>query len=499
VNQKVHSIVFCVLDLFPAVVVPVVAGVTRQEDVFAQGMKIYLSCSQVATETGLIRTRLGRLDRVFVVDRSTLGARSGPLDQVIISELTRSDLFIGVFGPDCEIVDANLGVSLCEFEYREALLLGIPRLLYIESDFAMEPEAAVLRHLIEKNDLPVLFRATPVLTTQIVTDVYNFTFRDSVEKTSDDAEVVTKAGSPAPSGSEQSIKDPEPIEWYRSWKNWFAKNIFPRSPVLRSLLQAVLIPLITVAAVFKIYGVPQPIGDSVAKVNADTAIVFGSSPRHYHEPIHDSFDGASLDTAKWDGGANWKLIGVDSPNKHDTLSITGNDIGFLKVPDRFESYYDIALSFQVPILKPAAQKSLAWLVRLEHSWRGNSYYRFNLTFPTADDQHLHLTASLYDKGIFNRSIGERSVQFSPFVRTGSTLNITTTLSGSNLNVAVRYSDACVPPCAQYNDGTEHIFVFDDPQHTLKWGLVGFTNSEGNAETDIQNLDLIPVGGKDNAN
>ena len=100
-------------------------------------MKIYLSCNQVITETGLIRTRLGRLDCVFVVDRSTFGARSGPLDQVIISELTRSDLFIGVFSLDCGTADDSLCLSLCEFEYREALLLGVPRLLYIETSFPM--------------------------------------------------------------------------------------------------------------------------------------------------------------------------------------------------------------------------------------------------------------------------------------------------------------------------------------------------------------------------
>ena len=68
-----------------------------------------------------------------------------PLDQVIISELTRSNLFIGVFSLGLrKDVDDSLCLSLCEFEYREALLLGVPRLLYIDNGFAMEPEAAVL-------------------------------------------------------------------------------------------------------------------------------------------------------------------------------------------------------------------------------------------------------------------------------------------------------------------------------------------------------------------
>ncbi len=456
-------------------------------------MKIYLSSSHVATETKLVRARLGRLVCVFVIDRSMFGARSGPLNQVILSELTRSDLFIGVVGQDYGPVDQSLGVSVCEFEYREALLLGVPRLLYIESGFTMEPQAAAFRDLIETNDLPVLFHDTSVLLTQIVTDVFNFTFRGPAQKASEGPGLT--AATPEAASATQSIKDPEAIEWYKSWKSWFARNIFPRSPILRGLLQAVVIPLMTVAALFKLYGVPQPIGDSVAKLNTNIAIFFGSSPRHSHESIQDSFAEQSLDSNKWNSGNSWKLIGVASPAQHDTLMVTGRDIGVIRVPDHFESYYDITLSFQIPVLDPVRQRSLAWLVRLEHSWRGDSYYRFDLAFPTSADPHLHLSSSLYTKGMFTRSLGERIIPFYPFVRKGSSLNVITSLSGSSLNVSVRYSDNCVPPCAQYNNGTEHDFVFDDPQHTLKWGLVGFTNSEGNPETDIQDFELVPASEK----
>jgi hypothetical protein len=456
-------------------------------------MRIYLSCSHVATESKLIHARLGRLDCVFVVDRSVFGARSGPLNQVIISELARSELFIGVVGEDYGAVDQSLGVSVCEFEYREALLLGVPRLLYIESGFTMEPQAAAFRGLIETNDLPVLFHDASTLLIQILTDVFNFTFRGPVQKTPEGPGLT--AASPEAASAPESIKDPEAIEWYKSWKSWFARNIFPRSPILRSLLQAIVIPLLTVAALFKLYGVPQPIGDSVAKLNTNIAIFFGSSPRHSYESIQDSFGEQSLDSNKWNSGNSWKLIGGGSPAQHDTLMITGSDIGVIRVPDRFESYYDMTLSFQIPVLDPGRQRSLAWLVRLERSWRGDSYYRFDLRFPTSSDPHLYLSSSLYMKGTFSRSLGERTIPFYPFVRKGSSLNVVTTLSGSSLNVSVRYSDTCVPPCAQYNDGTEHDFVFDDPQHTLRWGLVGFTNSEGNPETDIQDFELAPASEK----
>jgi hypothetical protein len=466
-------------------------------------MKIYLSCSQVATEPEIIRNRLGRLDCVFVVDKSTLGARSGPVGQVIISELTRSDLFIGVVGPDYGAVDDSLGVSLCEFEYREALLLEVPRLLYIENGFTMDPDAAALRYLIEQNDVPVLFHDSSVLITQIVTDVFNITFRGLVQKAPGGPGFTvapTETASPAQSIAAQSIDDPDPIAWYRQWKSWSAKNLFPRSHFLRGLLQAVLFPLITVAALFKLYGVPQPIGDSVAMLNKDIAIFFGSPPRPTHTSIYDSFEGPSLDSTKWNGGATWKLIGAALPDKYDTLMVTGSDIGVLMIPDHFESFYDLTLSFQIPILNPVRQKSVAWLVRLEHNWRGDSYYRFNLKFPTSEDKNLHISTSLYSKGIANRSIGTQVISFYPFVRPGSALNVTTILSGSTFTVSVRYSDACFsPPCDQYNDGTQHDFVFDDPKHTLKWGLVGFTSSEETSETDIQNVQLIPVGSKANGN
>jgi hypothetical protein len=121
-------------------------------------------------------------------------------------------------------------------------------------------------------------------------------------------------------------------------------------------------------------------------------------------------------------------------------------------------------------------------------------------FPSPEDQHLHLSSSIYTKGIFNRSLGERVIQFCPFVRKGSTLNIVTTLRGSHLNASVRYSDNCIqPPCPHFNDGEDHDFVFDDPQHTLRWGLVGFTSAEGNPETDIQNLELVSADSKANDN
>jgi Domain of unknown function (DUF4062) len=456
-------------------------------------MKIYLSSSYAATETELVRARLERLDCVFVIDRSMFGARSGPLNQVIISDLTRSDLFIGFVGPDYGAVDQSLGVSICEFEYREALLLGVPRLLYIENSFTTEPQAAAFRNLIETNDLPARFHDTSVLLTQVVTDVFNFTFRGPAQKTTE-GPGLTAATSEAESAT-QSIKDPEAIEWYKSWKTWFARNIFPRSPILRGILQAVVIPILTVAAFFKLYGVPKPLGDAVDKLNANIAILFGGDPRHSHDSIQDSFAEPSLDPIKWNSGRSWNLIGLSSPTLHDTLVITGSDVGTIRVPDNFESYYDMTLSFQVPVSNPLRQRSLAWLVRLQHSWRGDSYYRFDLTFPTSDDQHLHLLSSLYLKGIFRKSFGERTVPLYPFARKGSSLNVITILNGSSLNVSVRYNDSCIPPCAEYNDGTKHDFVFDDPQHTLKWGAAGFTNSAGNPETDIQDFELVPAGEK----
>lgn len=464
-------------------------------------MKIYLSYTPLATDTELIRTRLGRLDCVFVVDRSTLGARSGALDQVISSELARSDLFIGVFSPGCERADDSLCLSLCEFEYRKALLLGVPRLLYIEDGFPMEVEAAPLRHLIEKNDLPLVFRDSSMLTTQMVTDVYNFTFRSLAHKTSESpssAEATMETGSPPPSVPEQSIKDPEPVEWYKSWKHWFDEHIFPDSPVLRRLLQTILITLLAVAGLFKLYGVPQPVSDWISTSNQEVAIFLGGPPRPSHEAVHDLFVESSLDPAKWNSGAHWTLMTTDSPEHSGLLIIKGSDIGVIRVPTHFESYYDMQLSFQVPIITPATQQSLAWIVRLEHGWHGDSYYRFTLTFPTSLDQHLHLSAGLYTNGQFDRFLGiQPTIPFYPFVA-GSTLNVITTLRGSAFDVALRYSDACSPPsCTQYNDGTERHFPFEDTRHTLAWGLVGFTNPESNGQIDLQNFDLTPIGGTEN--
>ena len=151
------------------------------------------------------------------------------------------------------------------------------------------------------------------------------------------------------------------------------KYIFPDSPVLRQSPSGSSRPLHNDGRSLKLYGVPQPIGDVVSqKLNTDIAIFFVSSHHTHASPSAHSFAGPSLDSAKWNSGAAWKLIGVSSPTKHDTLLVTGTDIGFMRVLNHFESYYDIRLSFQIPIINPMREKSITWLVRLEHSWRGDS-------------------------------------------------------------------------------------------------------------------------------
>ena len=459
-------------------------------------MNIYLSCTDIEGDAELIRRQLRQLNRRFVTDRSTFGARSGSLEQVIIAELTRSDLFIGILASSHQTVDDRL--PLCELEYREALRLGVPRLFYLQKDFATQSANVAFHQLIEKNDLPAFYQDTSALLAQILTDLYNLAVCGLPEKPGESTSAAgTTLGTPLTTTSPNPIqpaKDPEPIEWYNAWKNWLGRTLFPHSPIVRGLLQAILIPLIVVAVAFKLYGVPKPISDPVGKLADDAAIFFGAPPRSAQESISDHFRTASLDPTKWSGGGAWRLIGAASPDKHDTLLMTGSDVGILRLPDRFESYYDVNLSFQIPIVNPEKQGSVDWLVRLQRGLTGDSYYRFTLRFPNSVTQQLQLSSALYAQGRLARIIEEKPpIQFYPFVRKGSVLSVITIVKGSSFNISVRYSDNCFdPPCTQYNDGTKHDFYFEDALNTLKWGLVGFSNSEDSPEADLQNVQLIPT-------
>jgi TIR domain len=212
--------------------------------------------------------------------------------------------------------------------------------------------------------------------------------------------------------------------------------------------------------------------------------------------IHDYFTDMSLHSKKWSSGAQWSLVNVRvPPGKYDALSIVGKDIGFVR-PPRFCNYYDMDMNFVVPITDVIRQKSVDWIVRLQHPWwrRGYSYYRFRLTFPTPVTADANLAVSLFIDGGEVRSLGNRQLGLKPFNTEGSSLDITTSLRGFVFTETVIYNDKCRPPsrCESYNDGRPHQVVFEDLDEALKWGTIGFDGPDDDSLVNIQFLTVTPV-------
>ncbi len=116
--------------------------------------------------------------KMLPVSMELWGANDKRPTTVIIDELRKSDIYLGIFGNRYGYIDDVSGMSMTELEYREALSQHKPILIYILKDAEIQEEdnnklekfQSLLKEL-QKNHTVYLYSDTPQLEKQVLADL----------------------------------------------------------------------------------------------------------------------------------------------------------------------------------------------------------------------------------------------------------------------------------------------------------------------------------------
>jgi hypothetical protein len=447
---------------------------------------IFLSINlhELAAEADALKAVLAHEHAFVLSDRHQ--DPSVPLSDRLTAFMGECDVFVGVYGAKSQPLPSDPESCFEEIEFNQSSLLSKPRLIYVrdaeKTDFRMS-------RFRRKLSISVPYHA--------YSDVLNLVSRVKMDlagvlelhATSSDSQVTE------PSLIKVIFDRRIPIpEYYPEYLKALIKfiRIFQSLPIVLAFVLAVF------AALF--YFLHTPLEHLRDIVGGRIVILFGGDPPEMKEvPLmlqKDAEKIASLQSDAWQKGREWK----SAPNG---TVVTGPDPGALSIGTKFSSLYGFSEHFTVTIPNPENQRSIAWIVRMQSSAEGASYYLITVTLPpvrdacTGDDPLPDgtLTGQVVLNGSNPKEFDHVAVEGLCLAKgVPRTLSIQTIATGAQFQVDVFIQPLKNQPPSRARG--EHPYIsrpLVDFSSTLNWGNVGFIGPEqGHGTETIGGFLLVPA-------
>ena len=150
-------------------------------------LRVFISSTWVdlQPERQTVERGLQRMATIMSVGMASFGSRSCTPKDVCLSEVDRSDVYVGIFAHRYGAVDPESDLSLTELEYRKARQRNLPCLIYlkqedvpvrplfIESDIQAASKLKAFKDELKQQPVVSFFTRPEELATMIVADLHN--------------------------------------------------------------------------------------------------------------------------------------------------------------------------------------------------------------------------------------------------------------------------------------------------------------------------------------
>jgi hypothetical protein len=129
----------------------------------------------LGNERQALKEALGLMCDVEFVGMEDWGARAAPPLQVCLDEVSRCDLYVGIFANRYGFVDQSSNRSMTEQEYRQAKSQQIPCLIYLQEgsgEGADDPRLAALKAELTRFNTVAFFKTPEKLATKVVVGIH---------------------------------------------------------------------------------------------------------------------------------------------------------------------------------------------------------------------------------------------------------------------------------------------------------------------------------------